>query len=48
MLFITINYIFKKYNYINILMAILKTIDKFFAMITAVGIIGYKFLLRKM
>ncbi len=29
-------------------MAMLKLIDKFFAMLTAVGIIGYKFLLRKM
>jgi hypothetical protein len=29
-------------------MNILKIIDKFFAMLTAVGIIGYKFLLRKM
>lgn len=29
-------------------MAMLIIIDKFFAMLTAVGIIGYKFLLRKM
>ena len=29
-------------------MAVLLIIDRFFAMLTAVGIIGYKFLLRKM